>query len=77
MQEVRNVKITVAGDVRRLRLEHGDQVVVCFRERLPITAIREVKRELETYVPRNSVLVIAGVESMAVLPAGQDVPHRL
>lgn len=77
MQEIDRVKVTVHGEVRRLALNPGDQVVVCFRERLPLTAIREVKRELETYFPRNAVLVIAGVETLAVLPAGKDVPQRI
>jgi len=77
MQEVGHVKLTVTGDIRRLRLEHGDRVVITFRERLPITAIRDVKKQLETYFPRNEVMIIAGIEAIAILRAGDDLATPL
>lgn len=77
MDMVRNVNVTVRGDVRRLQLNQGDRVVACFRERLPLTAIRDVKLALETHFPRNEVLVICGIESLAILPPDVDVPTRI
>lgn len=76
MDLIKNVEVTVKGDVRRLDLQPGDKIVCCFRERLPITAIKDVKIQLETYFPRTEVLIVAGVEYFGVIPADADLVKR-
>jgi len=77
MDMVRNVEVTLKGDVRRLQLTPGDRIVCCFRERLPITAINDVKNHLQHVFPRTEVIVLAGIESFAVIPATDDVVKRV
>ena len=77
MELVRQVEVTIKGEVRRLVTKPGDRLVVTFRERIPITAIRDVKRQLEHYFPHTEVLIIAGVETFMVIPAEADVVKRV
>ena len=77
MDLVKNVEVTIKGDVRRLETKPGDRLVCCFRERLPVTAIADVQRQLEAYFPRTQVLVVAGVEWFGVIPSEADVVKRL
>lgn len=77
MELVKHVEVTIKGEIRRLNPKPGDRLVLTFRERLPITAIHDVKRQLEHYFPHTEVLVIAGVEVMALIPSDADVLKRV
>lgn len=76
MDLVKNVEVTIKGDVRMLKTKPGDRIVCCFRERLPITAISDVQKQLESYFPMTRVLVVAGVEFFGLIPAESDVVKR-
>ncbi len=64
-------------DVRRLRLNPGDVVVVKVQGHLSRMAEQNIKDELKTVVPDNKVLVVeAGVEIFTIGPESEiEVPE--
>lgn len=71
------VKVEIKGSVRALHLNHGDRIIVSFRERnISRSQIAEVRQKLQAIFPLNEVIVLAGVHDVWVQPAGSDLPYR-
>ena len=77
MDMVSNVEVTIKGDLRRIGAKPGETLLLGFRERLPITAMADVKRKLEHDLPGVRVEIVAGLEFAAIVPAGSDVIKRI
>jgi len=71
------VEVEVKGDIRVLKVNPGDRIVVTFRERtLSRDRIGAVQQQLQKLFPLNEVLIMAGVEDVRIIRHGSDVPSR-
>lgn len=61
-------------DVRRLRLEPGDVIVLTLPTGVPVEAVRETQRQAAEFFPDNKVLVKTEGTELAVI--GQPLAPR-
>ena len=54
------IELTVRGDIRKLRLEKGDKVVITAKEYLTADTLKEMRRQLEQIFPMNEVVLMVG-----------------
>lgn len=64
----------VPEEVRRLRLEPGDRLIVRVADRWTPQQIHEYQDYLRTAFPDNDVLVIVGEQVLTAGPGDRDVP---